>query len=246
MEQARLCLPCHTFRRRADHRRKVKRNGSWKPTCFPWFSDFSRAAHRRCRKNTSSRRPSEKVLENRKHPCRIQTILFGCSADWNKRMKTKIKALRSSAGKITVDDALLALKSPSKISAMRKSICTQHSSGMPEVIYGAGKTAEQMIGIAGKMQLNGQTPSDYTTDAVGSRKIKTVYPMDYHVWCQSRHHLPVPDADGPENRRSHRRTIDIGSRRSRPDRRSTAMKSSVSMTWAWPGCTACLFIWMKL
>ncbi len=116
-------------------------------------------------------------------------------------MKTKIKALLEAvqAGKITVEDALLALKKEpfEDIGYAKIDLHRSIRQGMPEVIYGAGKTAEQMIGIAGKMKLNGQNTILITrlmpTEA---EKIKTVYPINYHAQAKVGIIGPVPDADG--------------------------------------------------
>lgn len=75
-------------------------------------------------------------------------------------MKTEAKTILEAvkSGKMSVDEALLAFKKEpfedigyAKID-MHRSI----RQGMPEVIYGAGKTAEQINGIAETMKQNGQ------------------------------------------------------------------------------------------
>lgn len=116
-------------------------------------------------------------------------------------MKTKIKALLEAvqAGKITVDDALLALKKEpfEDIGYAKIDLHRSIRQGMPEVIYGAGKTAEQMIGIAGKMKLNGQNTILITRLMPSeAEKIKTVYPINYHAQAKVGIIGPVPDADG--------------------------------------------------
>lgn len=116
-------------------------------------------------------------------------------------MKTKIKALLEAvqAGKITVEDALLALKKEpfEDIGYAKIDLHRSIRQGMPEVIYGAGKTAEQMIGIAGKMKLNGQNTILITRLMPSeAEKIKTVYPINYHAQAKVGIIGPVPDADG--------------------------------------------------
>lgn len=116
-------------------------------------------------------------------------------------MKTKIKALLEAvqADKITVDDALLALKKEpfEDIGYAKIDLHRSIRQGMPEVIYGAGKTAEQMIGIAGKMKLNGQNTILITRLMPSeAEKIKTVYPINYHAQAKVGIIGPVPDADG--------------------------------------------------
>lgn len=75
-------------------------------------------------------------------------------------MKTEIKQLLESVknGIMTVDEALLQIKTKpfedvgyAKVNLHRKA-----RQGVAEVIYGAGKTATQMIGIIETMQRNGQ------------------------------------------------------------------------------------------
>ena len=75
-------------------------------------------------------------------------------------MKTEIKQLLESVknGIMTVDEALLQIKTKpfedvgyAKVDLHRKA-----RQGVAEVIYGAGKTATQMIGIIETMQRNGQ------------------------------------------------------------------------------------------
>lgn len=75
-------------------------------------------------------------------------------------MKTEIKQLLESVknGIMTVDEALLQIKTMpfedvgyAKVDLHRKA-----RQGVAEVIYGAGKTATQMIGIIETMQRNGQ------------------------------------------------------------------------------------------
>ncbi len=116
-------------------------------------------------------------------------------------MKTKIKSLLEAvqADKITVDDALLALKKEpfEDIGYAKIDLHRSIRQGMPEVIYGAGKTAEQMIGIAGKMKLNGQNTILITRLMPSeAEKIKTVYPINYHAQAKVGIIGPVPDADG--------------------------------------------------
>ena len=76
-------------------------------------------------------------------------------------MKSEIKKLLEGVrdGKVSVDDALLEIKKEpfedlgyAKIDLHRKA-----RQGTAEVIYGAGKTAEQIIGIVKSMQASGQT-----------------------------------------------------------------------------------------
>ena len=75
-------------------------------------------------------------------------------------MKTEIKTILESVqnGSLSVDDALLRLKTnPYEDIGFAKVDLHRHiRQGVPEVIYGAGKTPEQIIGIAETMRKNGQ------------------------------------------------------------------------------------------
>ncbi|MGN1267131.1 MAG: nickel pincer cofactor biosynthesis protein LarB [Dorea sp.] len=75
-------------------------------------------------------------------------------------MKTEIKEILEAVkgGEMSVEDALLAIKKEpfADIGYAKVDLHRGVRQGMPEVIYGAGKTAEQMIGIAEKMKQNGQ------------------------------------------------------------------------------------------
>ncbi|MGN0335698.1 MAG: nickel pincer cofactor biosynthesis protein LarB [Lachnospiraceae bacterium] len=100
-------------------------------------------------------------------------------------MKTEIKTILEAvrAGEMTVDDAVLALKKEpfEDIGYAKIDLHRSIRQGMPEVIYGAGKTAEQMIGIAEKMKLNGQNTILITRlSPEAAKKIGTVHEMDYH------------------------------------------------------------------
>ena len=71
-------------------------------------------------------------------------------------MKTEIKAILEavSAGEMTVEEALLAIKKEpfEDIGYAKIDLHRGVRQGIPEVIYGAGKTAEQIIAIAEKMK----------------------------------------------------------------------------------------------
>ena len=75
-------------------------------------------------------------------------------------MKTEIKAILESVknGELSVDDALLRLKtSPFEdIGFAKVDLHRSVRQGVPEVIYGAGKTAEQIAAIAETMKNNGE------------------------------------------------------------------------------------------
>lgn len=100
-------------------------------------------------------------------------------------MKTEIKTILKAVkdGKMSVDDALLAIKKEpfEDIGYAKIDLHRSIRQGMPEVIYGAGKTAEQITGIAAKMKQNGQDTiliTRLSQDA--AEQIGTLYDMDYH------------------------------------------------------------------
>ena len=101
-------------------------------------------------------------------------------------MKTEIKTILEAVkdGEMSVDDALLAIKKEpfADIGYAKIDLHRSIRQGMPEVIYGAGKTAEQIIGIAEKMKQNGQNTilitrlSPETAEQIGKQ-----HEMDYHA-----------------------------------------------------------------
>ena len=74
----------------------------------------------------------------------------------NSETKQILEAVRD--GSVTVDDALLKLKSApyEDIGFAKVDLHRKVRQGVPEVIYGAGKTPEQIIGIIDTMKKNGQ------------------------------------------------------------------------------------------
>ena len=99
-------------------------------------------------------------------------------------MNSEIKQIleKVSAGELSVDDALLKIKSEpfddigyAKVDHHRKI-----RQGVAEVIYGAGKTAEQIIGIIGSMKENGQSAILITRlSADKAEMIEKAYPLRY-------------------------------------------------------------------
>lgn len=71
--------------------------------------------------------------------------------------------------------------------------------GVAEVIYGAGKTPEQIIGIAGAMRSRGQKTILITRiDRDAAEKIHAVHPLSYYEQARIGliGEIPVPDGDG--------------------------------------------------
>lgn len=101
-------------------------------------------------------------------------------------MKTEIKTVLEAVknGKMSVDDALLAIKKEpfEDIGYAKLDLHRGIRQGIPEVIYGAGKTEEQIIGIAQKMKQNGQNTILITRlSPEAAEKVQAAHEMDYHV-----------------------------------------------------------------
>lgn len=99
----------------------------------------------------------------------------------NDSIKLILEAVRD--GSISIDEALLRIKTaPFEDIGYAKVDLHRHArQGIAEVIYGAGKTPEQIIGIVETMLKNGQETilitrlSEESAEVVGRR-----YPVDYH------------------------------------------------------------------
>ena len=101
-------------------------------------------------------------------------------------MNTDVKALLQAvqAGTVSVDDALLELKQRpfedlgfAKVDFHRKV-----RQGANEVIYGAGKTAEQILGILNTMAQNGQKNVLITRlDREKAEAVSATYPITYYA-----------------------------------------------------------------
>ncbi len=74
----------------------------------------------------------------------------------NSDVKVLLEAVRD--GKTSVDDALLELKKApfEDLSYAKVDLHRKIRQGAPEVIYGAGKTPDQIAGIINAMEQNGQ------------------------------------------------------------------------------------------
>ena len=100
-------------------------------------------------------------------------------------MKTEVKAILEAVrnGSVSVDDALLRLKTEpfEDIGFAKVDLHRNVRQGRPEVIYGAGKTAEQIISIMRTMIDHGQTRILITRLDPGSADmIGKVFPVRYH------------------------------------------------------------------
>lgn len=99
-------------------------------------------------------------------------------------MKNDIKEIleKVKSGEMSVDDALLDIKKApfEDIGYAKVDLHRKVRQGAAEVIYGAGKTAEQMIGICGSMLRNGQKTILITRlSEENANEISKVYQLDY-------------------------------------------------------------------
>ncbi len=113
--------------------------------------------------------------------------------------KSILKAVRD--GKLSVDDALIKIKAEpfEDIGFANIDLHRKIRQGVAEVIYGAGKTPEQIITIAETMQKNGQSTIMITR--LGEDKAKMVHssiPMSYHKQAHLGiiGEMPKPDGIG--------------------------------------------------
>ena len=116
-------------------------------------------------------------------------------------MKTEIKTILEGVknGEIPVEDALLAIKKEpfADIGYAKLDLHRGIRQGIPEVIYGAGKTAEQIVGIAQKMKQNGQNTILITRlSAEAEEKVQKVLDMNYHADAKLGIIGPIPSASG--------------------------------------------------
>ena len=99
----------------------------------------------------------------------------------NSEARQILEAVKS--GSMSVDDALLAIKKQpfEDIGYAKVDLHRRIRQGAAEVIYGAGKTPEQMIGIVSAMLKNGHDRILLTRlSAEAAEIIKQVHPLTYH------------------------------------------------------------------
>lgn len=117
----------------------------------------------------------------------------------NSEIRRTLEAVQ--CGELSVDEALLAIKKEpfEDIGYAKVDMHRSIRQGAPEVIYGAGKTAEQMIGIIETMKKNGQNRILITrllTEA--AEEIARIYELDYRKEARIGilGGLPAPDGIG--------------------------------------------------
>lgn len=118
-------------------------------------------------------------------------------------MNTDIRTLLESvsAGTVSVDDALLKLKTKpfEDIGYAKVDMHRKLRQGTAEVIYGAGKTPKQISGIAETMLGNGQTPILITRlSEEAAALVGKSHPLNYYkeARCGIIGQIPIPDGIG--------------------------------------------------
>ena len=98
----------------------------------------------------------------------------------NDQIRQILEGVKS--GQIPVEEALLAIKKQpfTDIGYAKVDLHRKIRQGAAEVIYGAGKTPEQMVGILKTMAANGQKTVLITRlSADAAAQVAQQYPMDY-------------------------------------------------------------------
>lgn len=100
-------------------------------------------------------------------------------------MKNEIRQILEAvqSGKMTVDDALLKIKKEpfEDIGFAKVDLHRKIRQGVAEVVYGAGKTPEQIIGVLDVMKSHGQDRVLITRlSAESAERVMDVHPLDYH------------------------------------------------------------------
>lgn len=118
-------------------------------------------------------------------------------------MNGEIKQILEAVEKkeMSVEEALLKLKTNpyEDIGYAKVDLHRKVRQGASEVIYGAGKTAEQMIGIIDTMKQNGQSTILITRlSPESANEIGQVHPLDYHADAKVGiiGNMPKPDGIG--------------------------------------------------
>lgn len=118
-------------------------------------------------------------------------------------MNTEIRTLLEgvSNGSVSVDDAMLELKKQpfEDIGYAKVDMHRKLRQGTAEVIYGAGKTPEQIAGIAEVMQKNGQSPILITRlSEEAAAFVGRTCSLNYHkeARCGIIGGIPAPDGIG--------------------------------------------------
>ena len=115
----------------------------------------------------------------------------------NDQIRQILEGVKS--GQIPVEEALLAIKKQpfTDIGYAKVDLHRKIRQGAAEVIYGAGKTPEQMVGILKTMAANGQKTVLITRlSADAATQVAQQYPMDYREEAKVGIVGPIPPPDG--------------------------------------------------
>lgn len=115
----------------------------------------------------------------------------------NSDIKKILEAVKND--KLSVEDALLQIKKEpfEDIGYAKVDLHRKVRQGAAEVIYGAGKTPEQMIGIIDSMKKNGQNRILITRlSSQAAEKISSVHEMTYYENCKVGIIGTMPEPDG--------------------------------------------------
>ncbi|NLL67180.1 MAG: nickel pincer cofactor biosynthesis protein LarB [Clostridiaceae bacterium] len=117
----------------------------------------------------------------------------------NNSVKDILKAVQN--GSISVEDAALKLKTApfEDIRFAKVDLHRGLRQGVAEVIYGAGKTPEQIIGIVDVMRRNEQSTiliTRLSAEAVDTIKNRVTYELDYHADAKIAIIGTMPKPDG--------------------------------------------------
>ncbi len=115
----------------------------------------------------------------------------------NNEIRQVLEAVR--AGKLPVEEALLKIRMEpfEDIGYAKVDLHRRVRQGMAEVIYGAGKTPEQIVGIVDTMKKNGQGAILITRmDEEAAGYVGRVHPMAYHEEARLGIIGDVPKPDG--------------------------------------------------
>ena len=117
----------------------------------------------------------------------------------SEHIRQTLEAVR--AGTMSVDDAVLQLKKApfEDLGYAKVDLHRALRQGAAEVIYGAGKTAAQIAGIAAHLQSRGVSPILITRlSAEAAAKVAETVPLDYRADAKLGivGTMPAPDGDG--------------------------------------------------
>ena len=115
----------------------------------------------------------------------------------NDQIRQILEGVKS--GQIPVEEALLAIKKQpfTDIGYAKVDLHRKIRQGAAEVIYGAGKTPEQMVGILKTMAANGQkTVQIPRLSPAAAAQVAQQYPLDYREEAKVGIVGPIPPPDG--------------------------------------------------